>query len=172
MKTLFIQPGLLSVLSTLPDQAITVGRLTKLYLDAPDSAHTSVKSARQYVYRNMLRLIDHGYMSRMNNDGEHPKYSLTHKFREFLGEKMIDSHTCTESLNDRSTPLLGRLNQYKSELLAAMGEAEEFELIGKDLPDMLKTVQPLYVDARERSVKILGRIKAVESLISLSVDQK
>lgn len=51
-------------------------------------------------------------------------------------------------------------------MLCALGEAEEYESLCKELPELSEEAQSLYSEARERSALLLGKIKALESLLS------
>lgn len=51
-------------------------------------------------------------------------------------------------------------------MLCALGEAEEYEFLCKELPELSEEAQSLYAEARERSALLLGKIKTLESLLS------
>ncbi|MFT6653313.1 MAG: hypothetical protein ACJAWI_000053, partial [Marinomonas primoryensis] len=58
------------------------------------------------------------------------------------------------------------LKKHKLELLTTISEAEEYEALSSQLPSRRKDLQELYNDARNRYSKTLGKVKALESLIS------
>ncbi len=64
--------------------------------------------------------------------------------------------------------LTERLNQQKLMLLTAIGEAEEYDAIYKEVPEIGAQIQELYNESRDRYSKLLGRVKAIENLIALS----
>ena len=72
MKSLTVKSGLMTVLSRLEGREFTVDDLTETYIKDPLSLHQSKKAARQFVYRNMLRLIDSGDLTRVVVDGGWP----------------------------------------------------------------------------------------------------
>ena len=80
MSTIQIKPELLHALTELQGDSFTVAVLTTYYLDRPESPHKSKKPARQFVYRNMVRLMNAGLMEKLPDDGGWPKYQLTQKF--------------------------------------------------------------------------------------------
>ena len=51
-------------------------------------------------------------------------------------------------------------------MLCAMGEAEEYSELCAVHPELCDKAQPLYNDARERSGKLLGKVKALEKLLT------
>jgi len=64
---------------------------------------------------------------------------------------------------------MNRLNQYKLELLTFMGETEEYELLCSQFPQLTEDLRERYSYARDNRSKILGRIKALESLINQQI---
>ena len=51
-------------------------------------------------------------------------------------------------------------------MLCAMGEAEEYSALCHEHPDLQEQAQTLYNQARDRSALLLGKVKALENLIS------
>lgn len=175
MKSLTVKSGLISALSALAGREFTVHDLTEAYLNNPESLHNSKKSARQFVYRNMLRLINSGDLTRVVVDAGWPHYKLT---PQFLARSPLSSPGPTQPSSppqESITPtrphysfqsLKERLNRYKLEMLSAMGETEEYDAICIELPELQDEVQPLYNQSRDKCSKLLGRVKALESLLA------
>lgn len=172
MKSLTVKSGLLSALSTLVDREFTVHGLTEAYLNDPACLHISKKAARQFVYRNMLRLIDNGELTRVVVDGGWPLYRLAPRFKA-LGEAPVvavappaaPAKTMVKKDSPRQS-LQERLNRHKLEMLSAMGETEEYDAICSEMPELRDDVQPLYNQSRDKCSKLLGRVKALESLLA------
>ncbi|EIK45845.1 hypothetical protein O59_001484 [Cellvibrio sp. BR] len=59
-----------------------------------------------------------------------------------------------------------RLNRHKLEMLSAMGETEEYDAICSEIPELQDDIQPLYNQSRDKCSKLLGRVKALESLLA------
>lgn len=59
-----------------------------------------------------------------------------------------------------------KLHRYKVEMLTARGETEEYDSLCQEMPHMRDAVQTLYNDANDRCSKILGRVKASESVLA------
>jgi len=176
MKSLTVKSGLLSALSTLVNREFTVHDLTEAYLNDPASLHDSKKAARQFVYRNMLRLIDNGELTRVVVDSGWPLYRLTPQFLIRLPKPMVRiSNGVVPETSPVNTPatkenprqsLQERLNRHKLEMLSAMGETEEYDAICSEIPELRDDVQPLYNQSRDKCSKLLGRVKALESLLA------
>lgn len=180
MSTIQMKPELFHILIELRGESFTVAELTKHYLEHPESLHKDKKSARQFVYRNMVRMIKSGFMDKLPSDGGWPKYRLTQKFRSQHSTKPVSAPSSTQSKTTPATrvekkvpvkpvtALRERLSKHRSDMLCALGEVEEYESLCKELPEFSEEAQSLYAEARERSALLLGKIKALESLLSFN----
>ncbi|QEY19041.1 hypothetical protein D0C16_14005 [Cellvibrio sp. KY-GH-1] len=137
---------------------------------SPFCSHSDVKPARQFVYRNMKRLIQAGELEKIGPDGGWQKYRFTESFNARLTAdvSLISGQPIVQEASNISANLIERLNHQKLELLTTMGEAEEYDAIFKELPEMRGQIQSLYNDSRDRCSKLLGKVKALENLISLN----
>lgn len=178
MNKIQIKPALFHALSNLQDRSFTVGELTKHYVNRPDCLHKSMKPARQFVYRNLVRLMKCGILDKLPDDGGWPKYELNDKFNSIQANGRLTlssppspssrSPAKTDTTNRPGRPykiLRDRLNKHRSEMLCAIGEAEEYESLCKEVPELSEEAQTLYNEARERSSLLLGKIKALECLL-------
>lgn len=172
MKSLIVKSGLDSALSTLVYREFAVHDLTEAYLNDPACLHSSKKAARQFVYRNMLRLIDKGKLTRVVVDSGWPLYRLTSQFQaatEAPEVTTIQPAAFEKAIVVNNSPrqsLQERLNRHKLEMLTAMGETEEYDAICSEMPELRGDVQPLYNQSRDKCSKLLGRVKALESLLA------
>lgn len=170
MKKLGVKSELLIVLRGMATKQFTVDALTEFYLSHPSSLHSSKKAARQFVYRNMQRLMKAGHMERLPADGGWPQYQLTAKFprKELpLPEPVVATMSeIPVAKIDSMLSLRDRLNRHKLEMLSAMGEVEEYDELCEEIPELRDTVQARYNESRDKCSKLLGRVKALESLLS------
>ena len=167
MSNVRIKPELLHVLKHLRQESFTVAQLTQAYLNNPKCQHFSKKAARQYVYRNMVRMMNEGLMERRSSDEGWPHYRLRSKFKQM--KEVSDENRDTPGqqpnliackpvdINTSSANILKeRLSKHRSEMLCAMGEAEEYSELCNEYPELCEEAQGLYNDARERSAMLLG----------------
>jgi len=170
MKMNGVKSELLIVLRDMTTKQFTVDALTEYYLSHPSSLHSSKKAARQFVYRNMQRLMKVGQMERLPADGAWPQYRLTDKFRQKESHSpapvIINVSEVPVALVDPMQPLRDRLNRHKLEMLSAMGEVEEYDELCEEMPELRDTVQARYNESRDKCSKLLGRVKALESLLA------
>lgn len=176
MKEISLKSSLVEVLRGFGKTSFTVDELTQTYLSHPSSLQTSKKAARQYVYRNMQRLMKSGYMERVMTDGRWPHYFTSPLFVDLINESStpntndVELPSGEEPIALKSDLLAGlreRLKVHQAEVLTAMGEMEEYDLICKEMPDLREITQPRYNESRERCSRLLGRVKALESLLAL-----
>lgn len=173
MKEIALKSGLLHVLKDVGTISFTVDDLTQLYLKHPSCLHTSKKLARQFVYRNMQRMMKSGHMQRLKVTVRWPHYTLTPLFFSSRPATSllvsVDNPPPTAPISSKLDPLSTlkkRLTTHQDEVLTAMGEMEEYEAICKEIPDLREIAQPRYNESRERCSRLLGRVKALESLLT------
>ncbi len=171
MINIRLKPELLSLLKSGRFVTFTAAELTDAYLELPSCKGLKRTSARQFVIRNLDRLEDRGLLQTLEKSGSKPlRYRLSDKFstsdvtagkphRPMSQPIKINAELFAETLKDK-------LKKHKIELLSTIGEIEEYELIGIQSPQQHEHIQGLYNQAREHYSKTLGRIRALESLIS------
>lgn len=177
VKSLKLKTGLLTVLPQLKGRDFTVDDLTETYRNDLACLHQSKKAARQFVYRSMLRMIESGDLARVVVEGGWPQYRLTPQFftrsrsgtvaatpQVKVGVPIVTITSTTKQ--DPQQSLQERLNNHKLEMLSAMGETEEYDAICKEIPELRDQVQVLYNASRDKCSKLLGRVKALESLLA------
>jgi hypothetical protein len=170
MKPKHLKHEVFSAFQELIGSRFTVAQAVSVYMASPSCSHSDIKPARQFVYRNMKRLIQTGELEKIGADGARQKYRLTERFSARVVTVMppISSPQVVPEASKIGGSLTERLNHQKLELLTAMGEAEEYDAIYKEIPEMREQIQSLYNDSRDRCSKLLGKVKALENLISLS----
>jgi transcriptional regulator with PAS, ATPase and Fis domain len=172
MKQIALKPEVLNTFSQLISEQFTVDHATKAYLSKTTCTHITKKKARQFIYRNMVRLMSTGELEKLNLSKGWPQYRFTEKFRLValsVNTSPIDKAEVIPLQITTSANLTERLNLQKIELLTAMGEVEEYDSICREIPTMRTDIQSLYNESRDKCSKILGRVKALERVISLGV---
>ena len=98
------------------------------------------------------------------------RYRLRHSFNKncvITGKPHRPAITSVEKQPTQLTDnLKEKLKNQKLELLATIGEIEEYELIANESSQPNDHIQNLYNRARDHYSKTRGRIRALESLIS------
>lgn len=115
------------------------------------------RASRQFIDRNLNRLSSRGVLTRIHDhtDGI-PRYEYSRKASSLL----------TPPTNQALTVLRQKLHHHRVELLSTLGETEVYDEVCADLPYLQPSIQSQYDEARDRSLKLLGRIRALETLIA------
>lgn len=172
MKQRKFKKEVIDTFQQLAGKTFTIGQALEVYLSTPSKIHSDPKSARQFVHRNILRFLSSGEIVQINAEGRAYKYKMSEQF----SARVSNSNQSTPPAkseppaqkNTLGINLTDRLNQQKLMLLTAIGEAEEYDAIYKELPEIGAQIQELYNESRDRCSKLLGKVKAIENLIALS----
>ncbi|WP_353742842.1 hypothetical protein WHX55_13190 [Pseudomonas fluorescens] len=99
-----------------------------------------------------LQLIDNGYENRakpVNNPLQQPSNSVN---QDQLGPDVIEH---LESI----------LKEIRLDFLSSMGEAERYKQLLDEMPHLKDQVEDEYLEARDRSSRLLGHLRAVEKTL-------
>lgn len=170
MKSLYIEPKLLALLESDTLSTFTAAELTAAYRALPHASGRSPKGTRQFVYRNVMRLAQKGVLERVKDAAAGKQcyqYIGPLGTDEVKAETRLPAGRATASGDEAPLRnLKEKLHHYRVEMLTALGETEEYDAICAELPHLRDAVQKLYNDARDRSSKTLGRVRALESIIA------
>ena len=171
MPAVILHPLIICAAKQIQKEEFSVDRFTETYMALDGCPHVIKKSARQYIYRNMLRLLSNGELEKMKGQNGWPIYRFTKKFQA----RPTPSDAVEPSAAPVKTPpntrdelknLRERLKVIKLEMLTAMGEVEEYNTLESELPGMKKLTQKLAAESRDRCSKLLGKVKAIETLLN------
>ncbi len=175
MRKIKIKPELLSLLTSGAFNCFTSQALIAAYLKLPTSSKLDQRLVQQFIFRNLDRLV-WAELATKEGDGKsrHAEYRLTGRF--IPSNYSIGAPHCKEAPLKAVEPavvgvdplleLRDKLSAHKLELLTTIAETEEYEKLCKQLPSKQTEIQELYNEARNRYSKTLGKVKAIESLIS------
>ena len=155
----------------------TVLELRDVYLSRCKRKNTS-DEARKLVYRQIFRLMRLGLLEK--HPAESVRQTTYTKTKLFHQEKIRprkekikpDSKPSPKFIHKASgnddviTKLEENIKQYQVDLLASIGESEEYMRLYETFPQMKTHLEIQYHQARERSSKLLGQIKALKNVLS------
>lgn len=174
MKTIRVDHILLSLMKQPANSPFSTTSIRDRYVaqisrcDNPDR-----NSVRKYIYKELLRLESAGVIERHDGEtgrgckfiyrGEPSGIFLQTKRSPFA--RPIEKN---ESSIDQETlkGLKEELSKRRVELMASIGEAEEYQRLYKQFPTLQQAVRPQYFESRDRSTKLLGQLRAVETVLS------
>jgi predicted transcriptional regulator len=130
---------------------------------------------RKYVYRQIHRLVKKGLL--LKKGTKNSKRITYQKSELFFKTKFIvQSDAKTGVVNqvasssaitsDAVVQLEERLKESEVDLLTSIGESEEYMQLYKSFPEMKEHLESQYLQAREKSSKLLGKIKAIKAVLS------
>ena len=142
-------------------------------LHLPEAQRPSRNHIRKHIYRELLRLESAKIIERHEGStgrgckfiyrSEHKNVSLEARPSPFrTADEQVESSMDVET----QRALQEELSKRKVELIASIGEAEEYQRLYQKYPALRSAVKAQYHESRERSTKLLGQLRAVESVIT------
>lgn len=123
---------------------------------------------RRRLYAELQKLVAKGWLKKKNVN----KKGAT----RFVKTTIFDANILSESFDKnifKGSPsqikqdnLAEKLKGYKTELLLNSGESDAYKEIYSDFPDLAAKIEYQYNKAKENNTRILGKIRAIESLIT------
>lgn len=169
-----LDKNLIEILLTPAFDNFTVLELRSVYLTKTMDPSITKVDARRYVYRHIRRLEKKGLLQKKESSGGRRVYYSKSKA---LNEESLVAQTVTEKTSDVEqhpgkerafySELKMKLGRYKSDLLSALGEMEEYRALRETFPALAKTMEDVYRQASEECSKVHGRIKAIEKLLAI-----
>jgi hypothetical protein len=167
----------IALILTLPEfETFTVLEMRDAYAALPANFGIDKTKAQRIVYRQIYRLKKKGLLRPTDS-------STKKKIRYEKTELFFAAEISPRSSNEEFEPtaaspveidkdsrlfvkhLVEKLQQYKLELLTSMGESDEYKTLYSDYPHLKSQLQESYNIARDNCSKLLGRVKAIETLI-------
>jgi len=142
-----------------------------VYLIIDNECNFSASDARRFVYAELVKLVNRGWLKKITSKKKGiTNYVKTDLFnlkpKIISPPKVINDIAGIESSPTKNMQELNcRLQDYKNDLLEGLGEAEEYRALRNQFPEMHDELQPKYNSIRESNSRLLGKIKAVETLI-------
>lgn len=148
--------------------------LRTAYLIVDNECKLSASETRRFVYAELVKLVKIGWLKKVTSK----KKGITNYVKTKLFNlnvvspiKPLNSIVPIEASIEKSTTvgsmqeLNCRLQDYKNDLLEGLGEADEYRALRNEFPSMHDELQPKYNSIRESNSRLLGKIKAIETLI-------
>jgi hypothetical protein len=156
----------------------TISKLKDSYLLV--SGDKCTVDTRKFVYKQILRLLKYKVIYKEGVKHSHDViYKKTDLFSDvtfiekYPKADLILKPKLSEQTKNNETrlhsELEGTLQQYKVDMMSAIGESEEYIRLLNTFPEMKNVLSDNYHNARNKSSKLLGKIKAVNTILSLRV---
>jgi hypothetical protein len=147
-------------------EQFTVTQIKNLIIEANSSV--SPKDIDQLVRRACAKLVNVGFLEKKYQEKKHVYYKteLFDKSQLVPSKARMKATVTTSASSQELTRLKATLNQYQVDLLGYIGEAEEFKRLIEVIPNSKPRLYPRYMNARNQSSTLMGKIKAVESCLN------
>jgi hypothetical protein len=172
-KQIRVDQLLLQLIKQLGDSPFSTTEIRDLYaaqISHPQKLDRS--SLRKHIYRELLRLESAGVLKRHHGETGRGCKFIYRGVPEGISFEVKPSpfgqlDEDNESTMDPNTVkgLREELSTRKVELMASIGEAEEYQRLYNKFPALQKVVKTQYLESRDRSTKLLGQLRAVETVL-------
>jgi hypothetical protein len=132
----------------------------------------SLDEARKYIYRQILAYEKKGWLT-CEGQGRRKVYVKSDLFKslEFIGVNTQKKTNLVPkkvtSINSYTTLIKEKSNS-EGELAIVLGEVEEYQTLMSRFPALNNSLNILFVEAKDRSAKLLGKVNALSKVIELS----
>lgn len=142
---------------------------------------TDAVEARKFIYRQLTRNVTKGLLKRTNrldNGVKKVIYSKTESFfsatispvsRGSKAKKTMVHSPKTEKNVDYQGELKKELLAYEIDLNTTLEEAKEYKRLSARFPNLKEQLQQHHTKAKEKSIKLLGRINALQNMLGYTV---
>lgn len=178
-----IDQSLYNVLNTLQHEQFTAAQLNKAFRLEIGATREQLKDVQKWIYRQITRLVRRGLLHK--NKCKNPRMTTYRKLPSFTESSfdfyggpfvnMLRDEQIESSSNSLSVPhltslppvgeLKERAKQCHVDLLASIGESEEYQSLFKAYPSLREGLQLRYQQALETSSKLLGQLRAIEAAL-------
>jgi len=173
-QSLQVDRTLIELLRKQSDTPFSTTEIRDLYEhQIPEGQRPGRNQLRKHIYRELLRLESAKVVERHGGStGRGCKFIFC---PEQSGLELLSkpspfesNDSPAESMMDVETKraLQEELSQRRVELVASIGEAEEYQRLYNKYPALRGSVKEQYLESRERSTKLLGQLRAVESVLT------
>ena len=165
----------------------TIRELRDAYAKQLDDTNFRIADVRRYVYEQIRRVLRMGWVvldedRRSRGQVYHLKPVPAHLQLELIDNGFENSlkTTCKPEqepsvLDDAIEPfkpsddadqhLEALHKEIRLDFLSTMGEAERYKLLLEDMPHLRDKVEGEYLEARDRSSRLLGHLRAIEKTL-------
>lgn len=152
------------------------------HLDIPVTSDTA-REAYRMVYRQIVTLLRNDFVIKNKALDGAITYQKTSRFADTtivekspskLGCLQIEKKIVTTDAPVQSSSISGcdlietlrhTAHQYQADLLAAVGESEEYQRVAKEHPTLKSLFEADQREATDKSARLLGQLRAIETVL-------
>lgn len=179
-KLISIHPTIYKTLLEKKDSLISIKDFKAPFLEIANIKITEDDLTKP-IYRQLFRLTQLKLLEKKPiENSKHKSYSITKlfnstefKFKTFKFEQnypvaidnKLEQHSNIRT-NDLLHKLTSQITQYEVDFQSSIAESEEYKRLFTIAPDMKKTLETYFLEARNKSNQLLGKITAVKNVIA------
>jgi|TARA_R110002060_G_scaffold76755_1_gene87458 hypothetical protein len=149
-----VDEQILKIVSDPTFDSFTAFELKQAFVEKVGEDHFGVVEMLYFVLAQMKLLVKNGVIVRSDT------FSNIHvKTVNFQKNQKRHDNSSSSGLKDKH-------KAYKQQLLIGIGEAEEYQQLCKEYPELINELQPRYDKRREQNSKILGKIRVIEFILN------
>ncbi|MCU4676186.1 hypothetical protein N7931_11145 [Catenovulum sp. 2E275] len=177
-KVILINPTLHKIFLSNLNSHLEMKQLREFFIEQTKIKITT-DELNKLLYRQLDRLVKQKVIEKKKlGDGKRVVYrsfegftDMTFKFKIFAKEnerkgQLLGSQTTSEASKSK---LERELKQYEIDFQSCIAESEEYKRLFSIVPDMKKVLEQHYLLACNQSNELLGKIKAVKTILQNSV---
>jgi len=126
-----------------------------LVLDEERRSRGQVYHLKPIPAHLQLELVDNGFENSLKTVSEPERESVVSQVEAVPLESSASADQHLEALH----------KEIRLDFLSSMGEAERFKLLLEDMPHLRDKVEDEYLEARDRSSRLLGHLRAIEKTL-------
>lgn len=163
-----LDPLVAQIIGVVNFDHFTTSDVRSAYLALKNDPSLEPNKIRRSIYAELLKLVKKGWLKKKSSNIKGlTRFNKTDLFDvNHLPMKNNDSVMSTVPPEDQNQRLLTKLKHYKAELLLNIGESEAYKEVYSEFPELIDDIQVQYNAARDNNTRILGKIRAIESLIA------
>lgn len=161
----------------------TIRELRDAYAKRLEGMTFRIGDVRRYVYEQIRRMLRIGWLvhdEERRTRGQvyhlqpipaHLQFELIdngfENSRKAACEPGLETSALVQPSADADQHLEALLKEIRLDFLTAMGEAERYKLLLDEMPHLRDKVEGEYLEARDRSSRLLGHLRAIEKTIKM-----
>ena len=144
---------------------------------------TDETEARKFIYRQLTRHIEKGLIKRTDSLNGGVKKIIYSKTEKFLASTIVPinrSSNVKKMTTRNASPKVVETVNYKEklekeliaheiDLNASLEEAKEYKRLSERFPELKETLQQYHLQTKDKSIKLLGKVHALQNLLGYSV---
>jgi len=152
-----VDEQILQIVSDPSFDRFTTFELKKAFEEKVGEDFLTLSDMFKFIFSQMKLLAKAGMIERSRNA---PVFSgIYAKTDRFQANQNV-------SIDSSPIGIKEKHKTYKQQLLIGIGEAQEYQQLCKEYPELKNELQPKYNKVRDQNSRVLGKIRVIESLLN------